>query len=662
MNKYDKLLYGVMKKYGIYHYAIKRYVPYFITRARVRKCLKNKRINLFNPAFNVKIICDREGYGFLRKYIDEDRLICADGVCWSRMPRKDCEKFFKDIEEIYGRTDIYIIGFRYTINLAALCTIYGMQRDFKIVSIYDFFEAHDIFLNGTDYFGSLLKGPKRYVGQLFFYYENYLPILSKMKYGGSALWLEEVMCGLSIFREMYGDVDILPINYIIKKTYALLCEIRDFKSLYEFPNCYDEPIVPDDCNELPVWVKEFKSDIKVLINDIKKNSSNISKDTVVFNWVDNVGFGQMEDMRYLDSVRKQSVDFVNNFAMIPWTRWACRTMFSGKHVIGDRLFLQKEPLQEKQGEYPVYDAIKELGFEIFYFGTKLHNSLCDYKPYLRKSASRYYKEYSFATEEQWRAVTELVAEQKKRFILIHNLGETHPPYISPFLCGADYIGVAFCSDEQKIKGRRYLDSELEWYGKFYEKATRVYMSDHGDSNNLYNRCTYAENRIHKYFFVNKPGGGGGTEERLLSAKEEISVLLRILQDKPYDDLLGDEIQIEAYDIYYKGLAGSFIRRIDSCDKGEWMQHVAIRTNNEKYVLFMDGEERYFKFPNETDDLSDKSKYKDRIIYFRNKVKDLYVDPFEYEYFSESKKLYAAVGLDKREKLMAVRKERLKEQT
>lgn len=628
-NKYDNKLLEVMKENGLISIVRPRYRTCLLNHIYNLRILKNCINEIKTYKKNTVLLCDQRDLLTWKQYISDFFVICAYDLDWNKVTRVQCEEIMSRLIE-KNNAELIILAFPYRVNLFALSLVYSINLPCDCVSVYDLVNEHGGDSNDLDmFFCNRNHFWKTIIKNIFYYYERYFPFLSKFSKGGHLPHIYEVFCANKLIQK-YG---IISRDYAIRKAVAVLCDIRDFYSI-----CQMRDFV--ECNT--IWGKQFYTDLEGVFLEIKNDINRNNSDSIIVNWVDNVSYEKMNnDMPWLSSKSRESINFVNSYVVMPWTGWALKCMMSGKSLIRDKLYLYNSILKHRKTVYRVYDDIIENGYNFCFMGLRLAPIITPIASYEKKYKSKYIKEYEFSSENQWNAVMKLASSKEKNFILIHNLPETHPPYISPTLSEIEYTaGETFCTEGQKTYSRNYLDNVLKWYGDFYKGFLNAYLSDHGDVGNPKDRRVFSDERTHKFFFVSNRGVKRC--EEFLSAKNELKVLLRIADNKPYNDLLSEYVEIESYDIYNKNMSDILLEKVASIDKGEWMQQFVYRTYKYKYVRFADGEERFYILPDERLNCINDSRYVEEIDKIRKEVKVRFIDPFKDEFFKESQKLYKAI--------------------
>lgn len=443
------------------------------------------------------------------------------------------------------------------------------------------------------------------------------PIWRTMLYGdGWVSFREYNISYLSWKNGLLSDRD-----YALRNCLGMLIDVRDFPTLFDITaqNDYDD----------------LKKEIVALLDGLNERINQRSKRAAVFNWVDNVAYGKLGDMPWLNSRKEQWINFSNVHSSACWTEMEMKVLLSGEHPIKDKLFLKKDADTDC---YKVLEQIEKYGYKFIYIGE--NSTGCNIFPDKNLSFSKIREDDYTDSQVQWEAICYLAEEDVPLFMLIHNNWQTHSPYFSMTYSSPEHRNYLFATEEQKKASREYSDTILKFYETFYGTASRYYFSDHGDL--ALKEADYVDLQSHIIFIAHVNKGSEFCEETgLLSTAELGEVILRLENGEGYEDCFMNTITVDSYDIY-----GGRVDYVKShgLKKELWMQCEAVRGADDVLVRYADGEQKYFLIQNLEQDLHDDEKYQNRICEMEKAFSE-FIDISCFEYFNKSVELYNYFGLD-----------------
>ncbi len=633
MEKFERRLDKIMKKYDLDRFSDWPYEPYLIMRKRAQK-RAFFLIELLKQNSNVSIciIVDNAGYKRLHEKLKGVFYVNVTDM-WKHS-EYELKRYFI---ELFSRksTPDYIIGMaNYRQNQHVGMVIAGMEMPLKYIDIYEYLDEHEVHTCRSDLFlrkKISLKSFLLNIHQLLTYYGYHIiflqNILNLTHYFPFYARREDILAEWQLTRLIYEKSLYFSEQYSYKRLIALYCELRDFKNLLELIDRTKEKGGYE-------WVKDFETDIRMLFSELKQKIRERIGKTVIFNWVDAISYLNLKDMPWLCSLKEQSINFANTYTMMPWTSITFKVMLTGKHPMRDKLFRLGKI--GSGGEYPIYDAIEQNGYKIWYVGVRSKGAI-HFQKKSRYVYSRYHALFP-CTEKQWEALT-LLAENPKQnlFLFIHNVNEGHQPFFNIQYNDILELWMPDFPEKQKVSARKYLDDQIQWYQSFYGNATEIYMSDHGEE--YCGKMNYQEERSHVLFMIKE--GKKKEESKFLSMKNVGKVILRLLNSEDYSDLMEEKIYMEVYDTYNKQQVKKML--LNHALNEKWMQFQAIRTKNDLYVLYADGTEKYFRLPDEEHELSNNEEYKMRIKVLREELIPYFINPYKERYFRWTRKLYDSIG-------------------
>lgn len=627
MGKYNRLLHGIMKKYGLYKFIQSPYRPYFYTRLRAQ--LKVKKLIRYELADqSICIICE-ESHLLRLKNLFHSAHFCTipeGGLSGGQ----ECKDYLTS--SIKDKDDVIISFAGYTtsgyINMALI------DMRVKFIDIYEWLEQEAIYLCKTDFVlakETIYKSVRFHLYSLLLYYAHHIRCLRKMGNGRLGRKLEEDFSYNHVNWINARNKYIQKGNYLsefrLNKLIATYIDIKDFSSLFELLEGKDN------------WNRknEFLDDIKGLLEKLKKDVSERKGRAVVINWLDAVSYGNLSDMPWLDKGKDEWINFRNVYTPITQTSMVFRAIMSGKLAVRDRTY--KYGSIKPDDDYAVMKELYDNGYKVLYVGGNEMKHRHFAKEQRFNGADHIY--FAPCTEELWNAAT-ILAENpgEDYYLFIHEHCEGHPPCFS-----IDYDGICGffaggMTDRQKSTARSYLDKELEWYSTFFNKFTQVYMSDHGDPD--LDLPFYRDERSHVLLIVKTPDLQMHSENRLFSMKDLCPIVQGIVEKNGYEDLADAYVSTEGLDKYTTTGMSNFIETKKS--KDFWMQFQAIRTEKELFVMYADGECRLYFLPDEETNHASEIDQIERVQKYKDELAPFFINPYEDEYFKHTIKLYEAFNI------------------
>jgi hypothetical protein len=346
----------------------------------------------------------------------------------------------------------------------------------------------------------------------------------------------------------------------------------------------------------------------------------------------------------------------NAYTAMPWTTWVGRTMFAGENPISGNLF-EKESIGEKEGEYPLYDYLKNHGYHVYHSCTSARGVSMFAGEHLCEVDMVNYS-FGMSTRYQWLGICKLLKNKGKNFIILHNLSEAHAPYASMDMNFYDWRSHGRIAEELKTVNRRFLDDRIKWYSRFYgERTIRVWMSDHGDGyiNEDIKKCkwtrldSFQEEKTHVILGVSGQGVKNICEKRYFQFDGFASLIKYLIEknEADYEEMFKPYVMYEDYAQYGK-------RNIDHISaeellrtKSTWQQFLGIRDDKYLYILYYDGSESFYALPDEKTDEIENPAYAETLAKYRALVDGKkFINIFEKEKFVHSRKLYEKIGVTK----------------
>lgn len=541
----DGILDGLIIKYRL-----DRFHPRFQKRRKAIECL----LGFFKDIEKEQLIL--VGYETDCDYIQDDcDLKECQVVCYSQAQMNPTI-----LKELKDRDGIIVVVsfFRRRETMSVL-----LKHGIKAHSIYDYFDTHNLLLEG-----------------------NYYDIFGDACYK----WEEEKELTID-----YRNVDINEIFFWDRRNYELAQEpelkemylarmifdcvhIRDFLTLDRY---IDEYI--DQGFAFKAEYHEFRSHVKSLWQTIKQKMAKRTNEDIIMFWLDDLDYNVDENMPFLRSLVEKAVDFENAYTTTPYTTPTARALFTGKYVVDDRSY--KIRIDENSS---FIKNIQSKGFRfIFYTFLKIVDQplkgTCNQGPYVSLS------------ETCWKLVGDMLNSDVNVCAVIHEMIHTHPPNLSFGLTQSEYIRTSdveqLDSHEIEIQSKqlmesvRYTDNVLRFYDEVLPaNAFKIYMTDHGST---------AEDRIHTIFRVVQRNLKSQKIKKVFSYINFEKLIDTILsKDQDFTDVLCDYALIQDVDYYNKLILK---HRLSQNEIDLWAMpgYKGVVTEKDRYLRYNDGREMYF---------------------------------------------------------------------
>lgn len=418
---------------------------------------------------------------------------------------------------------------------------------------------------------------------------------------------------------------------LIRQLIKAYLNIKDFENTRKYIDFYVE-------NQFPEYKRysQLKKDIDNLIQSIQEYLRIRNEKDIIVNWVDALPHNKIDQFPFIKKVTEKGASFENAYTVMPWTRGTLRTILYGEYPITDMMFLREHYISE---EVKTIKLLEKYNYKFAYCGLTMYAKDFDNKVIMPWNI--YTDKCASSVIRQWDAISLMCRSEQPLLILIHTLYETHGPYI----CGeADtFIRFTFqekdweddrCKKQAEISGK-YIDKQLAFYNQLYGKnAYRIYMSDHGNVGD----CIMEDHKVHIVFSILHEDIQHQVITGMFSLVEFPQVIEMLLKETyNWKELERGEVMVETYDAYDERKVQEILE--GKLDKRNWLQCRGIITKQDKYFLYADGEEYYFRMGNEKVNYIKDINYSQRISLLKQKCSASFIDIFKYDQFQNARKLY-----------------------
>ena len=324
--------------------------------------------------------------------------------------------------------------------------------------------------------------------------------------------------------------------------------------------------------------QQFLLELNALLERIKGLLQKREKEDVIIFWLDQLEYGEDEDMPFLKSLRSKGIDFEHAYTVTPYTHSTARVLLTGEYTVDDILYKK-----EINKDCKFIKQIEERGYSF-----KFYTFLKEVKNSIRGDGV--YSSYTPFSEICWNVLCDILEEPLPVCMIIHEFPHTHSPYISFGLTQSEYFfkqlpGMALNNRDsqirnvQKRESLKYTDDILKYYFELIpSKAFKIFMSDHGSS---------VFDKWHTIFRVVQKDIGTEKISKVFSYIHFQEFICRLLDKQDISCVLGDYALIQDVDFYNRdGLKNTLFRQ-DVYTYG-LLGYKGVITLKDTYIRYNDG--------------------------------------------------------------------------
>lgn len=458
-------------------------------------------------------------------------------------------------------------------------------------------------------------------------------------YAGLGLGYDEIYADYELYQKSCGTEEEKD---SIKRLIGDYLEIKDFVNAEKWIKHLSERYGGED-SEVQQYQK-FWNEIQNCLKEMRRGIN--GKEHIVVNWVDALRYDELSNMEYLSGQIYSGINFEKMYTPTPYTNAVMKALLTGKYVIDDKAFMITED-DYKGGKLWKYLESKGYRFAIsssVFWKGPFYNSNGSIMQY-----SYHDREWVPSTIVQFDAICQLYEAKERCFYIIHNLSETHLPFINPLIptekifTGSDFLQMIQDRMGQIVQSQKYLDEQLQYYGRFYQDIRcNIYMSDHGFFREEEPVCI--EGYHHVVFSICPKGEQSRSIQTMFSLISFTELVEKILEgDLSEINKINDKdyVLIERDDVYGQRLrrsAENDRRRVDL----SYIQYRGVVTEEDIFVRLATGKEFYF-LNDESENLRDDERYRERIDYLRSLAGNKYINIYKEKKYQEAVKLYQYKG-------------------
>ena len=348
-------------------------------------------------------------------------------------------------------------------------------------------------------------------------------------------------------------------------------------------------------------------------------------------------FGQKtnQEMPFLQNLIGKSIVFKNAYSTSTYTAASFISFFTGKMVIDDNLSYNS---LIKFDDSSLLQLLQEKGFRFYqYGGIRIIKDREVDESFFHAQGMTERTRFEAISKRIWNYLADLAKADRKPVFSILHLMESHWPFPN----GHQKEEVVFdghpgvdCFKRKKsnsvpvdklvrIKNSalRYIDEQLAFYMDYLpEDINLVILGDHGqvlgEHEAFWNVFTWYDEAIHVPVIFYNSNIKPKTSDALFSLRNLPAQIIQIIQhgemleeDCSYIEVQRDPISNSSFlkdEEFIRELGAKFTQG-----------YKVIRTNNEKYILYDDGSEEFYRIPNEETNLINEPEYAKEIERLRS---------------------------------------------
>lgn len=352
---------------------------------------------------------------------------------------------------------------------------------------------------------------------------------------------------------------------------------RDIERMFRYIREYVE-------NRYSQWEQYqlFYSEVEKLLQEIARQVGlRQQKDVVVF-WLDALEHGEDRDMPWLASIAERSLEFERAYTVTPYTHSTARALLAEKYIVDDHAFQMRI-----DDSCALVRDLQEKGYRVLFY-TKLHEVDDGLKGGMPQN------ECTPLSQICWNFLHDLLKTEGPVFAILHELFQTHFPYVSMGLTGTEYYCTPTPKDsreEQRIyrtqapESRKCTDQVLCFYHKLLgRRMIQIFMSDHGH--------TYLD-RFHTVFRVLQENVRPQKFQGIFSYISFGTLIRKLIAgDTEYSGIFSPYAKVQDTDYYNRNHIEYVIRQ-----RPQWsldlFGYEGIITDKICYLRYNDGREEYY---------------------------------------------------------------------
>ena len=369
----------------------------------------------------------------------------------------------------------------------------------------------------------------------------------------------------------------------------------------------------------------LRGELKQFLYGIKKTLGMKNNKNIFVFVVDTLSYSKAMSVPYIKEISEKSFSFTNAFGPAFFTRGSTFGFLTGKNYVEDGLY---KIVNISRNDSEFLTEMQDLGIGVKYISPAWLAHISRLKDDVYATANMISKLY-------WYLLMSIARESGDCIYFIHSLYETHIPFHSG-LSSMDlpennemyrYFsapGEAPAGYFEKLKilmeeALEYVESHLKFCIDLLpiDKDTVIITSDHDDRGypEIFFGSPMTDDMRRIPLIINSKNIKPGKYEGLFSAVNMPSLLRQLIHGT-------SELEIEKVDYVRQEMEPHYSKAINlNAKESPWIYgKICFTTNTEQYNFSMNGDEWYFIKPDLTTNLIDDERYRERIDYFRSKIK------------------------------------------
>lgn len=388
--------------------------------------------------------------------------------------------------------------------------------------------------------------------------------------------------------------------------------------------------------------EKFLFELKQLLNKLKITLSNKQEKDAVIIILDTMRARDLQKMPYLSKFSKKCINFNEAYSTSTYTIASCKGIFNSQLHIDDQLEDTKG-LEVQESKF--FNYFHKKGFELHqYSGMKLEENNLFHSEGLSGKKVDYNIEAPISTIF-WNYICDIVSKPNKPTLSILEFWELHYPFISGFhsnkILTPSYIPKFTSKEDLKDKSiidkalRQlneslvYVDNQLSFFFELLtDNITIGLISDHGtcieDNDIIGSTIPWYDENFHVICMLFN-GTNNPTEiNNIFSLKNFSQQFIYFFENSHTKPIKDSFVELQRGPILSKRIKNKpdFLKNINENLLNGFK---AIKTKEEKFILYDNGVEEYYILPNEQLNLIKDEIYRKKI----DKLRELVSDKFWY---------------------------------
>ncbi|MCR5221957.1 MAG: hypothetical protein K6D90_03760 [Lachnospiraceae bacterium] len=387
--------------------------------------------------------------------------------------------------------------------------------------------------------------------------------------------------------------------------YLVACiMIDDFLSFREYVEIYIENRW-DGYESLQTALQNFADLFEQVKDCLRKRKQ---KDMIML-WVDQLEYGQLQWCPFIQKQAEGSLFLENAYTFTPFTVATLYSIFLNLRSLDDKFYIDKPDVFSVDNSR-FLSVVEKNGYDFTYIGDSIDAALFREEDRIGNYA------YGPSTIRCVQMLQKLMDSEKPAFILLHELVETHTPYLGGSLDRARMIAWPYflgVSDEERMEQMRksalYWDRQWEWYSSFLnDEMSVIYMSDHGKRHDI--TPIYKEKSTHVLVFAKGPGIPDKRIRKLFSLIDFYKLVEALLGGHYEEEAFcSDHVQLQESAIFNDTTIKFYL---ENHAENSAKAFRAVRTLTELFAKLSTGERFYYLLPDEETDHANDPAYAERI--------------------------------------------------